>query len=288
MKQDNTKQHGFTHFADDGRMSTSGLSRELYFASRVIKGTYARCLAMIDKTGASSLPASLEWLKDNYYIISREIKEVRKSLSYVKSLPAVRTPSGRQLRILSCLGELVEGRGAAITAEDIRRYLHDVQERRELDNTELTLLRTMLSACCVRIIRRLCGDIDAYIRTGDARSHELNGELFGFSVRLLRFNESYDFEDIYTDVSGVEKILVRDPAGAYSKLDKPTKAHYRRRLSELAKKEGKSEAVLARTLLEEAQRYGRMLTPEDKSELSARAHIGYKLQIGRASWWERV
>jgi cyclic beta-1,2-glucan synthetase len=94
----------------------------------------------------------------------------------------------------------------------------------------------------------------------------------GNIITSMRLLSSIDWPLFFEGVSLVERILREDPAGAYAKMDFPTRDRYRHSVEELAKRAKLPETDLARRAVELA-REAQQLAPEN----DRRHHVGYFL-----------
>ena len=94
----------------------------------------------------------------------------------------------------------------------------------------------------------------------------------GNIITSMRLLSSTDWPLFFERVSLVEQILRGDPAGAYGKMDFPTRDRYRHSVEELAKGAKRSETEVARRVVALAEEAVRS-TPE----LDRRHHVGYYL-----------
>ncbi|MGH9328852.1 MAG: GH36-type glycosyl hydrolase domain-containing protein, partial [Vicinamibacterales bacterium] len=94
------------------------------------------------------------------------------------------------------------------------------------------------------------------------------GNVIG-SMRLL---SSLDWPDFFERVSLVERVLRDDPAGAYARMDFPTRDRYRHSIEQLAKRSGRDELAVATRAIELAAEATRRDPHADR-----RHHVGYYL-----------
>ena len=92
----------------------------------------------------------------------------------------------------------------------------------------------------------------------------------GNCIKSIKDMQRINFTEIFEEINGVEKILKKDPAGVYDKMDHKTKDRYRNVIKELSKKTKISEIYITTKLLEIANR-----NYEDKN--MKKSHIGYYL-----------
>ncbi|HEY5506614.1 MAG TPA: glycosyltransferase family 2 protein, partial [Coriobacteriia bacterium] len=89
------------------------------------------------------------------------------------------------------------------------------------------------------------------------------------SVRLLN---ALDWTDFFEDVSYVERVLRRDPAGAYAGMDFPSRDRYRHALEELCKRARTGEIETAEAII---ARCSAALSADASDEV--RGHVGHWL-----------
>ncbi|CDF58408.1 Cyclic beta-1,2-glucan synthase [Thermobrachium celere DSM 8682] len=90
----------------------------------------------------------------------------------------------------------------------------------------------------------------------------------GNAITSLRFVISLNFEDLFEELSYVEKILRQDPSEFYIKQDFESRSYYRQKIMEISKKYNIAETYVAKTALECCE--GEKLSLKQK-------HIGYYL-----------
>jgi cyclic beta-1,2-glucan synthetase len=94
----------------------------------------------------------------------------------------------------------------------------------------------------------------------------------GNIITSMRLLSSIDWPLFFERVSLVEQILRGDPAGAYARMDFPTRDRYRHSVEELAKRSKTSELDVARRAVEMALESTRTSPHHDRSH-----HVGYFL-----------
>ncbi|MCX7950470.1 MAG: glycosyl transferase [Clostridiales bacterium] len=90
----------------------------------------------------------------------------------------------------------------------------------------------------------------------------------GNAITSLRFVISLNFEDLFEELSYVERILRQDPSNFYSKQDFETRNYYRKKITELSKEYKLSETYIAKTALD---------CCENATSSTKEKHIGYYL-----------
>jgi cyclic beta-1,2-glucan synthetase len=94
----------------------------------------------------------------------------------------------------------------------------------------------------------------------------------GNIITTMRLLSSIEWPLFFERVSLVEQILREDPAGAYGRMDFPTRDRYRHSVEELARGSRQSETVIARRAVQLAQD-ARWQVPD----LDRQHHVGYYL-----------
>ncbi len=90
-------------------------------------------------------------------------------------------------------------------------------------------------------------------------------------INSLRLISTFDWSEFFEDVSLVEQVLQRDPAGVYAQMDFRSRDRYRHAVEELAVPTGEGQLLLALKSVERA-RQAHVAAPESRA-----AHVGYHL-----------
>lgn len=207
---------------------TGRLRRELKGKLREIREAYSGAVRGGDKTEAGS------WLRDNFYLIENLGRSVSEEMKEMPPLPA---GSGGVPRLYEAAAEIVAAQ-AKKEPEHFGETIRRVCRKTGMQTSELELLGSMLGAALVEAVYTAV--------------KEKNAELLSASVRMMRFLPSLDFTPFVEELSEVEKVLRRDPAGVYPALDPQTRADYRRRVILLARKNGREENKEAEAVLKRA------------------------------------
>lgn len=246
------------------RTLTSGTAmRRLNHAFSALRGVYDAIRA----TGARDLPQELEWLADNRYILQRERNIVAEALA---GLPR---GHGAELFVLALAAGLLEqgfSDDAEPTKEWILAFLQDVQREVNLTEAELYAFPIMLRLAAIVFLakpyEKLIAAAQAVGKSGRSGNRALARRL-GYGFGVLRFLSSVQLETVLPEISVLEQLYRRDPAGAYPHMDEETKAAYRGETARLAKAAGISEKSAAERILALAEAG---TTPRER-------HVGYYL-----------
>lgn len=86
-------------------------------------------------------------------------------------------------------------------------------------------------------------------------------------VQSMRLLSTINWEDFVESVSWVDRVLSRDPAGAYSRMSFETRNRYRSAVERIAKRSGRAELEVAAVAVELAERFPAATQPRQ-------AHVG--------------
>jgi len=205
---------------------------------------------LIKWDGVSSMPDSVRWLLDNFYLAQREARLAIKEIADAPKLPF-------------CTEGPVVGKAAAviissaqgeITAERCEVFLRGFQRRIMLSGSELSLLPAFLRSHLIFLLAQEC----AKLRNNDSGNG--SAEVFSAVFTSLRTLSTEDMGELIERCDCTENALRSDPSGIYPKMDDATRRHYRAQLGRLAKLWRVSEYKAAQKVLElsaDAQGIGR-------------------------------
>ena len=88
-------------------------------------------------------------------------------------------------------------------------------------------------------------------------------------INTMRVLSALDWPTFVEAVSRVERILRRDPAGAYADMDRPTRDRYRKSVEQLSRRSGTDELDVAERAIASAE-HARARAPERRSRASRR------------------
>ncbi|MDD4565030.1 MAG: glycosyl transferase, partial [Eubacteriales bacterium] len=96
----------------------------------------------------------------------------------------------------------------------------------------------------------------------------------GNCIACLKYISSFDWSELFDQVSYLERILIQDPCSIYSCMDANSRNHYKSRIEALAEDYGTSELHIAREAINLAEEAKAKLEEgtEDRS-----SHVGYYL-----------
>lgn len=94
----------------------------------------------------------------------------------------------------------------------------------------------------------------------------------GNCIKSIKEIGRINFLEIFENINGVEEVLKQDPAGVYENMDYKTKAYYRNKIKEIAKKTKISEIYIIKKALELS-----LKEKQSESSQKKKTHIGYYL-----------
>lgn len=178
------------------------------------------------------------WLLDNWYLAEREGQSALSELSKAKHL----RESGHGAVLLCCCESLLSACGGALTEENVEAWLTGFQRALPLTHAEHALLLPAMKAAVVVSLAALF------------EGEEPPDETVGAHFTSLRTLSALDLGELLERTDPLDRLLRRDPAGVYPKMDRATRAQYREMLSRQARRFGVSERDHAETLLAQANR----------------------------------
>lgn len=228
-----------------------------------VRGIFSRLYTRI--ADCAFLPRELEWLADNRYIIDREMAALLDAFQEAGR----RAPMQRLFSV--CASAVEEARRSKTALDEaglcelLRPHASALSER------ELALLAPVLKLCVLCFLAQRAPQLSesaASAAQGNRRSDAALADEMAFGIAALRSLSSADFEKVRAQISAVEALLRLDPGGAYPDMDEQSRACYRARTAQLAKRFGLSESACAGRVLELAREH---------TGDARRGHVGYYL-----------
>ncbi|MDR2654849.1 MAG: hypothetical protein LBC56_02080 [Oscillospiraceae bacterium] len=214
----------------------TALARLVYKQLKKIRAKYKKASAIKNPSGFA------EWLCDNYYLIEENAKNAIRSIKNEYPLYCLR---GKRLPLIyELLRQSFVKSGAELTGELLIDFLRKSQEKHIFTTTELNFLQTALRAVLLDICCKACFE---------KKDEALAIQNFSYGIESLRSLSDIDFEKILDEVSYVEKLLLKDPAGIYAKMDSESKNQYRYKISKIARQKEISETDTASAILDKAR-----------------------------------
>ncbi len=163
------------------------------------------------------------WLFENYYLIERSCRELMKL-------------NGREYSRLLTYTDVFARLGTTASAEDFSMLFEVLCHRDFLSDRELSFIRPAL----------------IYSELSEIKRRLENGENIGEKIELLRQTLQFDFSPLVTGFSPSERYLRCDPTGVWQKMSRASRELYKRKIQQMAKKEGVSFCDMCSKLSEKA------------------------------------
>jgi len=240
-----------------------------------------------------SLTAEGEWFLDNFHVVQQALRQVRTDLPprFYRQLPTIELPSGdRCPRIGAIAGELIRVSEDYLDLEQVNRFVRTYQSVAPLTMGELWALPAMLRLGVLEVMARAAGELTNLDRPAGGREPAMlvapRGPLaedlrISNGVLTLRGLAVQDWNDFFESVSEVDRILRKDPAGVFARMDFQTRDRYRKVVEQLAKGVQQEEHETARAVVGLAEQAGK--------DEPRRRHVGYYLlDVGRAQLEESI
>jgi cyclic beta-1,2-glucan synthetase len=240
-------------------------SRRLEECARTLRAH----VKMLRSEGKEQHPAAT-WLIENHSYLQFQIRETRRALParYVRMLPKIGEGDAAELRVYRLAADLLEQAEEEIDAAAVEKAAITLKEDAGLALAELWAFGSVLKLV---VIEHLCANL------GSER-------VVSLMVRGLRALEQIAWREFVESVSVVERVLERDPAGVYARMDFATRDRYRHQVEKMARRSKLTEQEVA----EKAVLFA-------GESACATGHVGYHLVgpgarefrklIGCKAWW---
>ncbi|QOC24035.1 cellobiose phosphorylase [Wenzhouxiangella sp. AB-CW3] len=213
-----------------------------------------------------------EWLLDNRHVIEDAISGLRSDMpaGFVRSLPQVSVSQGSTEPLVASLARiLLTHGGEPVELDWMEGNVERFQDHRALTIGELWALPAFITL----------GVIDHLIEVGEELTADIDDTVQGDRVDIidtvaggilgLRALAAHDWPESFERLSRVDRILARDPAGAYADMDFLTRDRYRRRVEQLSRYGSLSETAVAERAV--------ALSESASSSMQRHRHVGYWL-----------
>ncbi len=132
-----------------------------------------------------------EWLQDNYYIVEKAIRQIRKDLpfKYYSQLPVSISSSSKDLtRIFSICSEILEDQSEKLNISTAIRFLKKYQRKQSLTTGEIWAIPSMLRLC---ILLELTESLESILNDGGS---DIDISLHIQNLRLL---DDFDWKKFF-------------------------------------------------------------------------------------------
>jgi cyclic beta-1,2-glucan synthetase len=212
-----------------------------------------------------------EWLLDNHYVVQRALRGLKEEfpIGFERKLRTLAEGPWRGLPLVYVAAREIAAAGQGrVDIDWLATAVADFQTQRALTIAELWALPALLR---LALIEQLAAATSA-LPVGDASvpqtGEEGAGRVIANAIRSLRALETADWKQFFEVVSLTERILGRDPAGMYSKMDFATRDQYRKAVEEIAAGTRRADEEAVATLAVELAR---------QHSDPRRSHVGFFL-----------
>jgi cyclic beta-1,2-glucan synthetase len=239
-----------------------------------------------------TLSYAAEWMLDNYYIVQQTLNEIPEDMpvGFYKELPKVTQGDYQGFpRVYAVAREFLLVEHDHLDMERLERYLVAFQVHKPLTMGEIWALPSMLRIAIIQSLVLAVANLtgmgtsldkskqDQRFYTLDLSAGLTDDEVVANSIISLRTLSTLEWKEVFENLSLVEQVLVKDPAGIYSRMDFDTRDRYRKvidrlaRISNIDEQEIAKQAVnLAQTEMEKLQP-APVIRPNDRSTASLRS-----------------
>ena len=225
---------------------------------------HTRSLRRLIHSGIAAHPAvrrHRDWLAENGRLIAATAKEIQELAGCTRNLPAVGSDSSaRALRVCALADAFLDHVDSRFDEDLFVAFLQGAQEVSDLTLGEIWAARPALQ---LALIERVI----AAITTGGGEIPVLIS-----SVRALA---DARWKGVFAQVNVVDPVLACDPAGTYDRMDDDSRQYYRRAVSEMAERSGRSEREIAQAAVALASESTR--DSDTSRGVERRSHVGYYL-----------
>jgi cyclic beta-1,2-glucan synthetase len=195
----------------------------------------------------------LRWLQDNFRLVRTDLEGIQDSLRSLSKLPAVRTATEDSIpRVIVFARVLIKASDNKLNEEIFGEFVSAVEDVEPLRLAEFGGLLAGLKIAFLEELTTLGANVLAAFRADGANAASLN---VGRFITSLRFIGERDWGGILEPLSLVHRILLKDPAGVYGRMDYESREQYRLRIAKISVRSDLDEVGLARlavTMAEEA------------------------------------
>ena len=182
---------------------------------------HIRSLRRVIYSGIAAHPAARphrNWLAENRRLIAATVKEIQELAGGTHHLPAVGPdPSAPVLRVVALANAFLDHVDSRFDEERFVAFLQGAQEVGDLTLGEIWATRPALQ---LALIERII----ATITTGTTGGGEIP-----VLISSLRALADARWKGVFAQVNVVDRVLARDPAGAYDRMDDDSQQYYRQR-----------------------------------------------------------
>jgi len=217
---------------------------------RRVQELIARAVSEQDKENGA-------WVLDNFRLILGAEKEVRAFARGLRDFPVLRDAGGRETpRVCVVARGYLLTTGYVFSEADLTAFVCGYQSEAELAMEEIWALKPALE---LELIDRL--------------TESAPREWPALLSSLRKIGETL-WKELFEMASTVNRILIGDPSGFFSRMDYDSRDRYRREIADLAKYSGHAEIETAQAAIDLSQQAS---LSQQAGTPDRRTHVGYYL-----------
>jgi len=209
------------------------------------------------------------WLYDNERLLDTEVQNTVAALRSQTNLPHVRTPDGSVVpRSLALAEQFLQTVSCQFVEQEFALFVEAFQAAMVLQSREVQVLVPSLKLV---LLERIAAGSASVLQSPADESQKL-----GTCIRSLQDIGHTPWDEILESLIAIDRVLRRDPAGAYAQMDSEGREYYRRKLTRIAEYSDFPEGKVAEHVLKLAQEASHR-TYSDPRVGSRESHVGYYL-----------
>jgi len=217
----------------------------------------------------SPISDDFRWLYDNERLLYTDLQSVVETLKSRGTIPHVRTPNGDTVpRVLALAEGFLDAVSNEFSERDFTLFLEVFQQTAALQVRELW---TMVAALKLVLLERIAVRGKRLLNDPTDPSQGL-----GVCLRSLRETGQTTWKTVLEPLMMVDRVLRRDPADAYGRMDFESRQLYRKRVSNIATHSDFDELQVAKAAVALAEQ-ARQRTSDEPRIALRESHVGYYL-----------
>jgi cyclic beta-1,2-glucan synthetase len=247
-------------------LPNTGSSTVLALRCKLLEERLGSVLQLLNRQRRVPMSAGRQYLHDNLRLLSGELENTGNALRSIQKIPHARTANGDVVpRTLAIAEELLAASDYQFNEATFASFLEAFQEWSVLDMQELWVLPAMVKLV---LLEKVAADA--------SRPSEEDGDSLAAHIRSLRKVCQVSWPEVIEPLIQLDRVLRRDPVGAYARMDLESRALYRTELANIAQHSDSTELEVAVAALELARGAHRE-TYKDVREANRASHVGYYL-----------
>ena len=220
---------------------------------------------------APEVPISddFRWLYDSGRLLYSELQNAARTLKSQAKIAHVRTPNGETVpRVLALAEGFLEVVSYEFNEQEFTLFLEVFQQTTPLQLRELW---TLVSALKLALLEQIAARGKRLLSDPNDDSQGV-----GICMRSLRDIGQTTWKDVLEPLMVIDRVLRRDPADAYGRMDFESRDFYRNKVSNIAEHSDFAEVEVAKAVVALAEEATHRVYKEPRTALRE-SHVGYYL-----------